>query len=181
MSYKLSYYFCCLICIVSSLYVVHSFQKLKPAYICKLNAVTSDIDYGLPPKLKKYADDLKNVNDDRLRYQQLLFLASKCEKLDPALKTDENKVAGCLSTVHVHATTTDGKISYKGDSDAQLTKGLVALLVNGLSGCTNEEIQRRPKSLNLKIDDALKSDFLQTKSSFVAAGPPVLKMKKFKK
>ena len=106
------------------------------------NVASVDIDYGMTPKLKKYSDDLKKVNDDRLRYQQLFFLASQCEKMDPSLKTDQNKVSGCLSTVHVHANRSDGKIYYQGDSDAQLTKGLVALLINGLSGCTNDDIQK---------------------------------------
>lgn len=41
---------------------------------------------------------------------------------------------GCLSTVHIHATEQDNKIFYVGDADAQMTKGLVAMLVNGLSG-----------------------------------------------
>ena len=46
----------------------------------------------------------------------------------------------------VHATSREGKIFFQGDSDAQLTKGLVALLVEGLSGHTPEEIRNvRPE------------------------------------
>jgi sulfur transfer protein SufE/stress-induced morphogen len=105
---------------------------------------TTDIsELGLTPVLEKYTESLRSVTDDRLRYQQLFFLAAKCPPMDESLKIEKNKVPGCLSTVHVHASMKeDGKIYYVGDSDAQMTKGLVAMLVNGLSGCTNEEIQR---------------------------------------
>jgi BolA-like protein 1 len=99
-------------------------------------------ELGLTPALESTVKALKNVPDDKLRYQQLFFLASKCEPMDSAYKIDENKVPGCLSTVHIHATRRDDKIYFLGDSDAQMTKGLVAMLVNGLSGYTNEEIQR---------------------------------------
>jgi len=106
---------------------------------------------GLTPKLETYATGLRGVPDDKLRYQQLLFLAAKCKPMAAELKVDANKVPGCLSTVHVHATIDKetAKITYTGDSDAQLTKGLVAMLVNGLSGHTYEEIERvKPEFIN---------------------------------
>lgn len=106
--------------------------------------------YGLPEKLRIVSESLRNVPNEKLRYQQLLFLASKCPPMDPSLKIDVNKVPGCLSTVHVHASIDNNrKIFFAGDSDAQLTKGLVALLVNGLSGETNEVIQAiEPEFIN---------------------------------
>lgn len=108
-----------------------------------LNLDLMDIEsLNLPPVLAKYANGLRGVADDKLRYQQLLFLASKCTPMDDDLKIEENKVPGCLSTVYIHASIKeDQKIYFLGDSDAQLTKGLVAMLVSGLSACTLEEIE----------------------------------------
>lgn len=107
------------------------------------DAATSSPSFGLTPTLQSYVDRLRSVMDDKLRYQQLLFLATKLPEFPSALKTEANKVPGCLSTVHVHATMqADRTISFQGDSDAQLTKGLVALLVMGLSGNTIEDIQK---------------------------------------
>ena len=47
---------------------------------------------------------------------------------------------GCVSQVWVVPSMQDGKIFWKADSDAQLTKGLAALLVNGLSGCEPDKV-----------------------------------------
>lgn len=107
-------------------------------------ASTESVDsLGLTPVLRDYADRLRVVIDDKLRYQQLLFLASKCPAMDDALKTPQNKVPGCLSTVYIHAIRqVDGKIQFQGDSDSQLTKGLVTMLINGLTSHYPEEIER---------------------------------------
>ena len=80
----------------------------------------------LPPVLKGYVEGFRKVQDDKLRYQQLLFLASKSAAFPDYLKIPENKVPGCLSTVYVHATMEDETqaITFLGDSDSQLTKGL---------------------------------------------------------
>ena len=108
-----------------------------------LTAAAADLEAlgvkGLP--IEKTVKGLQMFTDQKLKYQQLLFLAKKLPDMDDSLMIDDNRVPGCLSVVYVHATQTqDGTITYKGTSDAQLTKGLVALLVNGLSGCTADQI-----------------------------------------
>jgi hypothetical protein len=84
------------------------------------------INIELPPILKGYVEGFRKVQDDKLRYQQLLFLASKSSAYPDYLKIPENKVPGCLSTVYVHATMDDESeaITFLGESDSQLTKGL---------------------------------------------------------
>ena len=75
-------------------------------------------------------------------------MASKLPNVDDNIRIPENKVPGCLSTVHVDCLVEskedddDNKlvVNYIGDSDGLLTKGLLALLIRGLSGCTPEEI-----------------------------------------
>lgn len=104
---------------------------------------STDIDessLGLTPRLQEVSQ-MFQLLDERTRVQQLLQLASSLPPFKDFRRLPENKVPGCLSTVYVHAYLKDGKVYFEGDSDAQLTKGLVALLIDGLSGCSANEIQ----------------------------------------
>ena len=95
---------------------------------------------NLPPNLARIVEKFKRRSDPKKRYEQLLWYAKKLEGMPEESKIEENKVQGCVSQVYITADLEDGKICYKGDSDAQLVKGLVALLIEGLNGLTPNEI-----------------------------------------
>lgn len=94
----------------------------------------------LPSNLDRIVEKFKRRTDPKQKYEQLLWYAKKLESLPEEEKTPENKVSGCVSQVYITADLKDGKVYYKGDSDAQLVKGLVAFLIEGLNGLTPEEI-----------------------------------------
>jgi len=95
---------------------------------------------SLPPKLDKIVQRFKRRSDPKQKYQQLLWYAKKLESMPEASKIPENKVSGCVSQVYITARFEDGKVHYLGDSDAQLVKGLVALLIDGLNDLPPEQI-----------------------------------------
>lgn len=94
----------------------------------------------LPDSLAKIVQRFKRRTNPKQRYEQLLWYAKKLQDMPEAGKTPENKVQGCVSQVYITANLEDGKVWYQGDSDAQLVKGLVALLIEGLNGLPPEEI-----------------------------------------
>eukprot|EP00850_Spirogloea_muscicola_P002661 SM000010S04299 [mRNA] locus=s10:883459:884719:+ [translate_table: standard] len=77
-----------------------------------------------------------------MRYQQLLYYATKLKPLGKEHQVAANKVTGCVSQVWVLPALRDGRIYFQAESDSQLTKGLAALLVEGLSGATPKEVLR---------------------------------------
>jgi cysteine desulfuration protein SufE len=95
---------------------------------------------SLPPNLDRIVEKFKRRTDPKQRYQQLLWYANKLEPLPQEAKISANKVNGCVSQVYITAELEDGKIWYRGDSDAQLVKGLVAFLIEGLNGLTPKEV-----------------------------------------
>jgi len=68
------------------------------------------------------------------RYQQLIDIGNDLKPLDPKKKTPQHLINGCQSKVWVDAELVDGKIIFAADSDAIITKGIIALLIRVLSG-----------------------------------------------
>ena len=62
------------------------------------------------------------------------------QDLDPKDKNDQNIIRGCQSRVWLVAELIDGKINFRGESDAVIVKGLVALLLRVVSGRTPQEL-----------------------------------------
>ncbi|CAN1170931.1 SufE-like protein 1, chloroplastic/mitochondrial [Linum perenne] len=97
----------------------------------------------LPPKLQEIVKLFQSVQEPKAKYEQLLFYGKNLKPLDAEFKTKENKVQGCVSQVWVRAYLDDERnVLFDADSDSVLTKGLAALLVQGLSGRPVEEIVR---------------------------------------
>ena len=87
-------------------------------------------------------EEFEAFDDWMGRYQLLVDYANELKKnpLPEADKTDSNLIDGCQSKVWFTAKMQDGKLCFKGDSDALLVRGIVALLISVLSEHTPAEI-----------------------------------------
>ena len=85
-------------------------------------------------KLDQIVERLKGTADPKRRYEYVLWLAKKLQPLPEEFRNDAFKVKGCVSQVYVVAELRDGRLHWQGDSDAAITKGLLALLIEGLEG-----------------------------------------------
>ncbi|MBK8948910.1 MAG: SufE family protein [Flavobacteriales bacterium] len=74
------------------------------------------------------------------RYEHLIELGKDLPLIAPEHKTDDNLVRGCQSRVWLSAEHKDGLVHFTADSDAMITKGIVALLVRVYNDRTPQEI-----------------------------------------
>lgn len=74
------------------------------------------------------------------RYEHLIELGKDLPLIAPEHKTDDNLVRGCQSRVWLHAAPQNGHIHFTANSDAMITKGIVALLVRVFNDRTPQEI-----------------------------------------
>ena len=85
-------------------------------------------------------EEFSSFDDWMDRYSLLIEYGNGLEPFPEADKNDKNLIDGCQSKVWFTAEMQDGKVVYKGDSDAILVKGIVALLIRVLSEQTAEDI-----------------------------------------
>ncbi|MDR0420300.1 MAG: SufE family protein [Prevotellaceae bacterium] len=74
------------------------------------------------------------------KYEYLIELGKNLTIIDEKNKTEQNLIKGCQSRVWIDAEYVDGKIIYKADSDAIITKGIISLLISVMSERKPEEI-----------------------------------------
>ncbi len=84
--------------------------------------------------------EFSDFDDWMDKYQMLIDLGNDLDALDNKYKTEQNLIDGCQSRVWVQCDNVDGKLVFTADSDAMIVKGIIALLVQVLSGHTPKEI-----------------------------------------
>ena len=96
---------------------------------------------GLPP-LSDILDEY-DLLDGEDRYRLLIDLGRKLEPMPDALKTEATKVRGCSASVWVYPTVTpDGRLHFLADSNAAITKGIVALVLSAVQDRPADEVAR---------------------------------------
>lgn len=86
-------------------------------------------------------DEFELFGDDwEGKYEHIIDLGKSLPKIKEEYKTDDRIIKGCQSKVWLHSELKDGKILFTADSDAIITKGMVALMIRVLSEHTPEEI-----------------------------------------
>jgi len=84
--------------------------------------------------------EFEQFGDWMEKYNYLIEISKDLEPLDVKFKTPDNVIHGCQSRVWLVADVQDGKLVFKADSDAIITKGIIALLIKVLSGQTPEVV-----------------------------------------
>jgi cysteine desulfuration protein SufE len=78
-------------------------------------------------------DEFAMFDDWQERYQYMIDLGKTLPLINPEYKTEDNIITGCQSKVWVHAKMNNDKVEFTADSDAIITKGIIAILIRVFS------------------------------------------------
>ena len=78
-------------------------------------------------------EEFSLFDDWMQRYEYIIDLGKSLPLIDEQYKTEDNIIKGCQSKVWVHAEKNEGKVVFTADSDAILTKGIIAILIRTFS------------------------------------------------
>lgn len=95
---------------------------------------------------KEVIEEFAMFKDWMQRYEYIIELGKSLPLIDEQYKTDNNIIKGCQSKVWLHAELKDDKLNFTADSDAIITKGIIAILIHVFSN-------QHPKDI-LKSDTA---------------------------
>ena len=118
-------------------------------------------------------EDFELFDDWMQKYEYLIDLGKDLAPIKEQYKTKNNLIKGCQSRVWLHAEHSEGKIIFTADSDAIMTKGIVAILINVLS---NQE----PKDIATAKLDFINEIGLKEQLSATRANGLVSMIKKMK-
>lgn len=101
------------------------------------------------------------------KYEYLIDLGKNLEAYPEECKTEDKLIKGCQSRVWLNYKVQDGRIYFKADSDAIITKGIISLLISVYSGRTPEEIASSDFGFIEKI--GLKENLSPTRANGLAS------------
>jgi cysteine desulfuration protein SufE len=87
----------------------------------------------IPEIQTEIIDEFSMFDDWDERFQYVIDLGKNLPLIDEKFKTDENTIKGCQSKVWLQAELNNDKIVYTADSDAIITKGIIAILIRAFS------------------------------------------------
>lgn len=85
-------------------------------------------------------DEFSMFDDWEERFQYVIDLGKTLPLIAPEYKTDDNTIKGCQSKVWLHSEINQDKVVFTADSDAIITKGIIAILIRVFSNQTPEDI-----------------------------------------
>ena len=88
---------------------------------------------SIATKQAEIVDEFAMFDDWMQRYEYMIELGKSLPLISPEFKTDDHIIKGCQSKVWVHAELDEDKIVFTADSDAIITKGIIAILIRVFS------------------------------------------------
>lgn len=96
---------------------------------------------SIEKRQQEIIDEFSFFEDWMQKYEHIIELGRELPIIDDTHKTDDSLIRGCQSRVWLHADTdTTGNVVFTADSDAIITKGMIALMIRVLSGSRPDEI-----------------------------------------
>jgi cysteine desulfuration protein SufE len=96
-------------------------------------------------------EDFSFFEDWTQKYEYMIELSKSLDKMDDSLKNDNNLIKGCQSKVWLNAELKNGKINFQADSEAIITKGLIAILLMVFNNKKPDQIIKSDVSFIEKI------------------------------
>ncbi len=95
---------------------------------------------SIQERQEEIIEEFSMFEDWMQRYEYMIELGKSLPLIDEKHKTDENIIKGCQSKVWVYAEMDEDQVDFTADSDAIITKGIIAILIRVFSGQKPEDI-----------------------------------------
>ncbi|MFW6365556.1 MAG: SufE family protein [Spirochaetota bacterium] len=95
---------------------------------------------SMQQKQQKVVEEISKCGEWFEVYEHIIRLGKELPPLAPRYRTDENSISGCQSSVWIVHEVHDGALYYSADSDALITRGIIALVLSVINGSSPEEI-----------------------------------------